>query len=146
MEQVKIQNDAVLQACLSQVTKAHRADLAPQAIPASHPFGSEEGSPSNQASTGHLQSLADKGQSNLTSPFAAAPISTRESYVMKHQDAVPYHGTSSSLTYLNTQHDGDTVSILLMKLFVKKVHFMWITANLGAKEYALLPGTSEISS
>lgn len=122
MEQIKIQNDAVLQACLSQVTKSHRADLAAQAIPTCRPFGSEETGPSNQTSTAHLPRLAGKGQSRLTSPFATAPVSTREPDAMSHRDAMPYRGTPSSLTQAKTQNDADTVSTLLMKLFVEKIH------------------------
>jgi hypothetical protein len=41
---------------------------------------------------------------------------------MTNRDTIPYHGTSPSLNYLHNQNDADTVSTLLMKLFVEKNH------------------------
>jgi hypothetical protein len=40
----------------------------------------------------------------------------------KNKDAKPHHGTSSFLVHSSTQHDDDSVSALLMRLYVDSNH------------------------
>ncbi|KIL90057.1 hypothetical protein FAVG1_06795 [Fusarium avenaceum] len=122
MELVKIQNDAVLRACLSQGPGLHRADASRLVMQGPYPHGSEEAGPSNQFVSQNTQSQIVEDQSSSPSPLAAVPLSSRDSDAMKNRDATSYQGITSSLTHLNTQSDVDTVSTLLMKLFVEKDH------------------------